>query len=68
LFRYRTASRDADGAFTTFIIDARVVEASVLRAGEYVEGGRGTGTDPVDLPPFTGLGLVPDSLWPPRSS
>jgi hypothetical protein len=23
-----------------------------------------TGGSPVDLPPFTGLGLVPDTLWP----
>jgi hypothetical protein len=22
------------------------------------------GPDAADLPPFTGLGLVPDSLWP----
>jgi Uma2 family endonuclease len=47
-------------------IEARIVEAYVLRVGEYVEAGRGAGPDPVDLPPFTGLGLVPDMLWPPR--
>lgn len=48
-------------------IESRVVEAYGLRGGEYVEAGRGAGTDPVDLPPFTGLDLVPDALWPPRS-
>jgi Uma2 family endonuclease len=44
--------------------DARDVEAHVLRAGAHVVEARVSGPQPVDLPPFTGLGLVPSSLWP----
>jgi Uma2 family endonuclease len=43
---------------------AREIEALALRDGEYVEVARASGDQPVDLPPFRGLGLVPSSLWP----
>jgi Uma2 family endonuclease len=46
-------------------IDARVIEAYVRRAGEYVDPIRATGVAPVGLPPFPGLALVPDAVWPP---
>lgn len=42
----------------------RQIEALALSGSEYVEVVRVSGASPVDLPPFTGLGLVPDSLWP----
>jgi Uma2 family endonuclease len=45
-------------------VDARDIEACVLRAGEYVVIARVSGTTPVELPPFDGLALVPASLWP----
>ena len=41
----------------------RCVEALVLDAGDYTLAARVSGDRPVDLPPFTDLGLVPDSLW-----
>lgn len=44
--------------------EARVIEAHVLRGSEYVIAATAAGTEPADLPPFTGLGLVPSSLWP----
>jgi len=44
--------------------DARVVEAFVLEGERYVLAVSATGSEPVDLPPFAGLGLVPDALWP----
>ena len=44
--------------------DARTVEAFELHAGRYTLALAATGSEPVDLPPFTGLGLVPDRLWP----
>jgi len=44
--------------------EARMVESHVLRGGEYALAVRASGTPPVDLPPFTDLGLVPSSLWP----
>lgn len=44
-------------------VDARDIEACELRSGEYVVAARVSGTEPVDLPPFAGLGLVPASLW-----
>ena len=44
--------------------DIREVEAHSLQASAYRLAARASGTDPVDLPPFTGLGLVPASLWP----
>ena len=44
-------------------LDARVIEAQALRAGEYAVAVAASGPRPVDLPPFTGLGLVPETLW-----
>jgi|SRR2546428_6017566 len=44
--------------------DARAVEAFVLGNEGYVLAVTAAGSEPVDLPPFTGLGLVPDALWP----
>ena len=41
--------------------DARVIEAFTLQGGRYVVAVSATGSNPVDLPPFTGLGLVPDA-------
>ena len=46
---------------------AREIEALALAAGEYTLAARVSGAQPVDLPPFTDLGLVPDSLWPGES-
>lgn len=45
-------------------VDARDIEACVLRSDTYVVAARVSGHDPVDLPPFIGLALVPSSLWP----
>lgn len=45
-------------------LDARDIEAHVLRAGAYAMATRVSGAEPVDLPPFVDLGLVPSSLWP----
>jgi len=44
--------------------DARTVETFALSSGRYTLAAAAAGSEPVDLPPFTGLGLVPDSLWP----
>ena len=44
--------------------DVRVIEAYVLRGGEYTLAVAATGGLPLDLPPFVDLGLVPESLWP----
>ena len=44
--------------------DARALEAYALGAGGYRLAGLASGTGPIDLPPFTDLGLVPVSLWP----
>jgi Uma2 family endonuclease len=44
--------------------DARAVEAFVLRNDRYVLAGGAAGPDPFDLPPFIGLSLVAESLWP----
>ena len=46
---------------------ARDIEALVLTAGDYSIAARVSGARPVDVPPFIGLGLVPDSLWPDES-
>ena len=43
---------------------AHTVEAFVLEGQRYALALAATGAEPVDLPPFTGLGLVPDALWP----
>ena len=45
-------------------LHAREIEALALRAGQYTVVARVFGTQPVDLPPFVDLGLVPSSLWP----
>jgi Uma2 family endonuclease len=44
--------------------DAREIEAHVLDAGAYRFVRRVSGPEPVDLPPFVDLGLVPSALWP----
>jgi Uma2 family endonuclease len=44
--------------------DARTIEAFVLERDRYALALTATGSDPVDLPPFAGLSLVPDALWP----
>jgi Uma2 family endonuclease len=44
--------------------DARVVEAFALEGDRYVLAASAAGSEPVDLPPFDGLGLVPEALWP----
>jgi len=44
--------------------DARTIEAFTLEGGRYVLAVSATGGEPIDLPPFTGLDLVPDRLWP----
>ena len=44
--------------------DAHAIEAFVLRGEGYVLAASAVGAEPVDLPPFTGLALVPDALWP----
>ena len=46
-------------------LDTREIEAHLLDAGTYRLSRRVSRTKPVDLPPFTGLGLVPSALWPP---
>jgi Uma2 family endonuclease len=44
--------------------DARSLETFVLEGDRYVLVATASGAGPVDLPPFTGLGLVPEALWP----
>lgn len=44
--------------------DAQVIEAFALTDDGYILAATAVGAEPVDLPPFTGLGLVPDRLWP----
>ena len=44
--------------------DARMVEAFELHGGRYTLAIAATDGEPVDLPPFTDLNLVPDRLWP----
>jgi len=50
-----------------WIVDlaARVLESYVLRGSGYELAVRASGPTPVDVPPFVGLDLVADSLWPP---
>jgi len=43
--------------------DARAVEVFALENDRYVLAAGAAGPDPIDLPPFTGLALVPDTLW-----
>jgi len=40
------------------------IEVYARRAGAYALAVHASGPQPVDLPPFVGLGLVPSSLWP----
>jgi Uma2 family endonuclease len=42
---------------------ARDIEALTLHGSEYAVVARVSGEQPVDLPPFTDLRLVPSSLW-----
>jgi len=44
--------------------DLREIEAHVLEGRRYRVARRVSGDEPVDLPPFVDLGLVPSSLWP----
>jgi len=44
-------------------LDARDIEAFALRSGTYVAVARVSGSAPIDLPPFSDLALVPESLW-----
>jgi Uma2 family endonuclease len=44
--------------------EARTIEAFMLETDRYVLAASVTGGEAVDLPPFTGLALVPDALWP----
>ncbi|HTO12201.1 MAG TPA: Uma2 family endonuclease [Candidatus Binatia bacterium] len=43
--------------------DARAIEAFSLEADRYVRTLTAAGSATVDLPPFPGLALVPDTLW-----
>jgi hypothetical protein len=47
------------------ILRARVKarKLGLVRSDADVVTARVSGTEPVDLPPFVGLGLVPASLW-----
>jgi len=65
----RTTKRDLYARYGVpylWLVDpkAHAIESHVLRAGHYDLTVRASGARPVDLPPFTGLGLVPSSLWP----
>jgi Uma2 family endonuclease len=44
--------------------EARTVEAYRLTEGTYQLAGRLVGSEPVSLPPFPDLALVPASIWP----
>ena len=44
--------------------DARTLESFALEGGRCVLAASAAGSNAVDLPPFTGLALVPDRLWP----
>ena len=44
--------------------DAHAIETFVLQGERYVLVASAVGAEAVDLPPFTGLALVPDALWP----
>jgi len=44
--------------------DARAGEVLALEGDRYVLIAGAAGPDPSDLPPFTGLALVADALWP----
>jgi hypothetical protein len=44
--------------------EARTIEALTLQDDRYVLAIGATDPDPVALPPFATLRLVPDTLWP----
>jgi Uma2 family endonuclease len=44
--------------------ETRAIEVYVLREGGYDLHVRATGPDPVILPPFPDLPIIPDSIWP----
>ena len=44
--------------------EARVIESYALREGTYNLAVRASGPDPVFLPPFNDLQIIPDSIWP----
>src|SRR2546430_4796493 len=44
--------------------DAQTIEVFALQGQRYRLLLAATGRSPIDLPPFTGLRLVPDPLWP----
>ena len=50
----------------SWIVDpnARLLDAYRLGEDRYTLALRASGAAPVDLPPFQGLALIPDSLWP----
>ena len=64
MIKTRLYARDSLACLWLVDPDARTIEAFELQAGRYVLVVAATGDAPVDLPPFTGLALVPDSLWP----
>ena len=68
----RTTKRDLYARYGVpylWLVDpkVRVIEAYVLRGGEYALAVRAAGGQALDLQPFVDLGLVPDLLWPPFS-
>jgi Uma2 family endonuclease len=46
--------------------EARMIEVFVLGPDGYSLAARVSGREPVGLPPFTDLRLIPDTLWPTR--
>jgi len=44
--------------------EAQTIDAYALTGDRYGAAVRAAGSEPVDLPPFRGLGLVPATLWP----
>ncbi len=44
--------------------EAKAIDAYTLTSDRYALAIRAAGREPVDLPPFAGLALVPATLWP----
>jgi hypothetical protein len=44
--------------------DARTIEVFVLDRDRSALAATATGPEPIAVPPFSGLRLVPDTLWP----
>ena len=44
--------------------ESRAIEALELEATGYALAARASGADPVDLPPFSDLALIPATVWP----